>query len=547
LFQFSLASNVSATASFLTLSITDTVDVTLFPTPNGTFATSSTTTPNISIITNNATGYTLSIKATANNNNALINVSDPSETIPSITAPVSEANYRDNAYALSHNLNNTYGYRPSKLNSVDNSDYLPTPISSANGTVLDKTTVPNPSVANTYNIAIGARVDMDTSPGSYANTFVITVVANPSVYSISYNANGGSDTVTNMPTNVVNQETFYESTDISSTVPVRDNYAFKGWCTNQMANGASCTGTTYNPDGGGTDLTWTIDQTIPSNSLLLYAMWEQAGPCKPNGSTINAIVCLQDITGSNKTSIVSSMIQNTQYKLIDVRDEKEYTIAKLADGNIWMTQNLDLDISSSKTYTPADTDILSNWRPNTSTYSTGTSTWSNTSITPESYDPGDLCWNGTIDNSWSGTLNNKTAVCGSDKHYHVGNYYNWTAAVAMNDSSGYTTLGQNVNQSICPAGWRLPTSQIYANLISSLSLTVGITGNIQKTPVYFVYGGIWNGSSRYVGSDGRVWTPEVSLNITNNARILYFAVDDELYAGSNTWKASGTPMRCVVR
>ena len=273
-----LNSDVSA-ASTITVSITDNVSLDIYTTSEGQFATSDTSTNNVTVRTNNGTGYTLSIKAKTEGSNALINTNDPSITIPSITSAVSESDY-----SSSSTYNNTWGYRPSKYNSQTNTNYLPLPTSASSETVLDKTTVSNPSTDNNYNIAIGTRLNNTVRAGSYANTFVISVVANPAIYSITYNQNT-TDTVTNMPTNVVNQPTFNSSVNIDSTVPARSGYNFKGWCTAQLPDGSDATactnagGTTYNPDGGGTSLAWPIDSTIASNSLSLYAMWELADPC----------------------------------------------------------------------------------------------------------------------------------------------------------------------------------------------------------------------------------------------------------------------------
>ena len=266
-------SQVHATASTLTISVTDSVALNISSlSDTGNFAHSDTSTNNVSIMTNNGTGYTLGIKAKTNNSNALINSSDPSKTIPSITTSISEATYSTNtAY------NNTWGFRPSKLNSAVNENYIQAPTSSSTLTTLDKTTSANPSTANNYNLAIGARINSSTVPGSYSNVFIITATANPIPYTITYNKNT-TDTVTNMPANTSSQ-TYDETVNVSDQVPARDGFNFKGWCTVQVADGGTCTGTTYNPDGGGTDLNWTLDQTVSSNSLTLYAMWESADPC----------------------------------------------------------------------------------------------------------------------------------------------------------------------------------------------------------------------------------------------------------------------------
>ena len=260
-----------ATASTLTISVTNSVALNISSlNDTGNFAHSDTSTNNVSIITNNGTGYTLGIKAKTNNSNALINSSDSSKTIPSITTSISESTYSTNtAY------NNTWGFRPSKLNSAANENYIQAPTSSSTLTTLDQTSSANPSTANNYNLAVGARVNSSTAPGEYSNIFVLTVTANPIPYTITYNKNT-TDAVTNMPANTSSQ-TYDEEVNISDQVPARDGFNFKGWCTVQTADGGTCTGTTYNPDGGGTDLTWTLNQTLSSNSLNLYAMWEVAG------------------------------------------------------------------------------------------------------------------------------------------------------------------------------------------------------------------------------------------------------------------------------
>ena len=269
-FLFTLQnSNVSATTSTITLSITEGLSVDVMPSDNGTFA-SSTATNNVRVKTTSASGYELGIKASTSgsNNNALINTIDSSKIIPSITTSISEA-----TYSSSSTYNNTWGFKPSKLNSQANSNYIPGPTDTINSIVLDRTTTANPSTFNDYTITLGTRIDNTQAPGSYANTFVITAFVNPTPYSITYNKNT-TDTVTNMPANV-SSDTFSDQVTISNQVPARDGFNFKGWCTVQVADGGTCSGTTYNPDGGGTDLNWTLDQTVSSNSLNLYAMWKK--------------------------------------------------------------------------------------------------------------------------------------------------------------------------------------------------------------------------------------------------------------------------------
>ena len=274
-------------------------------------------------------------------------------------------------------------------------------------------------------------------------------------------------------------------------------------------------------------------------------------------SSINQVEYMQQfatLTSAEVAAVKASMVQNTQYSLKDSRDQKAYYIAKLADGNIWMTQNLDLDLNSSTTYTPSNTDIPANWTPSTSTYAKGVTTWNYSTTSPESYDPGNLCWNGVLDENWETTLDNGTTACidGSNMNYSIGNYYNWTAAVAMNDSSSYTTQNQDVNQSICPAGWMLPKSGTtqtgsgsFLYLKNQLSLTSGTSGNIQNTPVFFTYGGDWGGESWDVGSYGYYWSSVVSNESTSYS--LYFDVNGYLDPQYEIYRDYGYSVRCVAR
>ncbi|MBQ3433107.1 hypothetical protein IJG22_02295, partial [Candidatus Saccharibacteria bacterium] len=54
---------------------------------------------------------------------------------------------------------------------------------------------------------------------------------------------------------------------------------------------------------------------------------------------VPGLTYMQDLTSSNKTTILSNMTEDSQYYLADKRDDKTYCVAKLKDGNLWMTQN----------------------------------------------------------------------------------------------------------------------------------------------------------------------------------------------------------------
>ena len=326
--------------------------------------------------------------------------------------------------------------------------------------------------------------------------------------------------------------------------------------------------------------------------------------CNPDGTTIGTntstdIVCMQDITSTNKSSVLASMTNEAQYTLIDKRDEKSYTIAKLADGKVWMTQNLDLDLDSNTTYTNEDTDLgwntstsqydTASWTPTRSTYgatSDQTHEWCQGGIwntqygfcdnnnTPESYDPGNLYWNeatsdysdwdgyySTCDSSTStptctGTSPLATYVATSGTpQYHLGNYYNWPAAIASNDASVYgawnDTTGeyesQEANQSICPAGWTLPYSDL-----NTLWIEYGFGGysfsditNLTGAPLYFAPSGFFAGILGDAGYGGYSWFPVPDGD--EGANNVYFDVSGLASLANGNDRYVGYPIRCLLR
>ena len=331
--------------------------------------------------------------------------------------------------------------------------------------------------------------------------------------------------------------------------------------------------------------------------------------CNPDATTIGDAVCLQDFAGANHDAIVASMTAGTQYTKKDKRDGKTYTIAKLADNNVWMTQNLDLDLDSSKTYTNEDTDLgwngtsytTASWSPERSTYATGTTTWGLYNSTtgdhdgiyhPESYDPGNLYWNSTLSDfdDWntyysSCTFDNDTWLysnCNESLNplstytsstgttqFHLGNYYNWSAAIASNDSSSYgaydsgtdSYINTQTNQSICPTGWTLPIGSYYESpavapnksfqhLIEQYGwndsdLALGSNKKIWESPIYLGLSGNWFGMLGSVGDYVSPWSSTAS-----NAESAYFLVAGSVgYVGPGEYdgRSSGFVVRCVAR
>ena len=193
--------------------------------------------------------------------------------------------------------------------------------------------------------------------------------------------------------------------------------------------------------------------------------------------------------------------------LTDTRDNNTYTVSKLADGKCWMTQNLRI---INKTITPADSDVTTNYTIPASSLS--------------SFD--------------SGTYDASNAYVDSD-----GGFYTWRTATAGTGTQALSTNGQNTTVSICPKGWRLPTSgssgefrTLYNNYNSSSAL--------RSNPVNFTLSGAVHSNSRRDQGYGYYWSSTV--NSSNSAYYLNLNISNAIPADYGS-KFYGFSVRCIAR
>ncbi len=564
-----LAAGHAATASVISFnSVRNIASVTIDPTSTGVFG-SSDNNSNISfsISSNNYTGYTLTVRS---NKTTLDNGDNSFSPLAS--------NVTATQFAASGNttLNNRWGYQPNYYNSTANTNYLVPP--SSTSVTLDATTTASTTAKN-YTINLGARADTSIASGTYLNsTFILEYIANPVPYTINFNDNATGDIASNIPNTISGNSVTASTIALPATVPTRANYTFAGWCTGtvtHVAGGDHCSNYDYYQAGDD----YGIDYT-GTNTATLTAMWTSNEGCNKVATTIATgvastdAVCMQDINDA----VISTMVAGTQYTLKDMRDGKSYYLAKQADGKVWMTQNLDYDLNTSTTLTYDNTDLGHVTGDNTTTWTSSTSSIVNASVwnmssqnLPYSFNPGDIYYY-TSGSTSDDTLYSSTSACttahndGSCAHYHVGNYYTWTAAAASNDSNSIVSSIDHVNQSVCPAGWRLPRGQdVYAfsevnNLLykvgavnryvatvagSSADWTTNGFNNVRTTPLYFNRtGAIWTSSVSYAGTNGYYWNDNVASEISATAS--YFTKDSFNVSGTLT-RRNGFPIRCVAR
>ena len=485
----------------------------------------------IQITSDASAGYTFSIKSNDNTNT----LKNGDRTIPSITAET-----EDNGFAVNH-----WGFKWSKKGGPTSIKYQPGPTT---GTELDKTDQAN-EIENEYTVTLGVKVDSNTPAGAYSNTFILMATANDVPYTITYDGNG--DGVTNVPKQMSGSAAEGNMVQIGTSAS-RQNYVFMGWC-DQKTVDETCDGQIYQPESK-------YKLVNGRNSLTLYAMWARI---------------MQNWDGC------ISLEKNKQISLIDTRNNRLYYVARLADGNCWMTENLDLDLSTERPLTPQDSDVQEEWTPEKSTYSKDQTAWernSNGDTHPLSYDPGDKCWKGEQIREVAGYYfddDSRDCFKHDPSHYHIGNYYNYSAAVAQNDTSSHKNLKEAYDTSICPAGWQLPSyegAKSYKNLQDKVAVdadspewVAGYIGEkpegslkenvdtVYAPPYYFTYSGLWNG----FGSEDKPatnfgWDVHYQLNAVEDIVFSYSIClsgggKGKVNTQQHAYRYDGFPVRCVSR
>ncbi len=525
-------------------------------TPSSTGTKGSSTT-RLKVSSNRSSGYKVYL-STMDSTNAMVNVSD--STKPSIQALPMSSTKADFAA-------NTWGYALTTTEANDSTTFSAVPTTST--MVADR---PAKDEDNLY-LTFAASIDTSLPAGQYANSVLVSVVANPLAI-----------------------------TDLTNMVYMQDMQP--EFCANTKgANG------------------------------------------------------LATITPGNEVT----------KQLIDSRDGKEYWVAKLADGNCWMTQNLALDLVEGEKLTSVDTDLNStsewivpkdgttnNFIPSPTDFlQSQYQSWNlgqyvlatpdravscNSAPTNDSSDDkgtnalrpnqtleqncsdfvnvSGSAWQSTYNSSkngynktWTGTnynsstkkkepytYNGLVAVNKSnstyDAHYLLGNYYLWGAATA-GSGVGLVSTGaeedvtklKDAPDSICPKGWQMPTTgrntstgllydrsksfyrllfaygypaaDKYANANSYTRLLKGIAGtgvtgqahqNLAESPMYFVRGGIINLVTFSLSGAGIYNDMSTSTAFSTDDRQYYFGFTN-LYIrpASAAVMGLGYSVRCISR
>ena len=300
------------------------------------------------------------------------------------------------------------------------------------------------------------------------------------------------------------------------------------------------------------------------------------------------ITKMQEMTAS----ICNAAAVNDTAQLIDTRDNKKYWVTKLLDGNCWMSQNLDFNISTSNV-TTATSDVTNSWTSSSSYPPQPTATSGTTgaidNTSTYSWDLGNYVIADPTATSACESNNTGLNACAEqfvavgsrtpsndpnfyknngatftsmeyDAHYLAGNYYQWNAATA---GTGGTIRDKNASGSICPKGWKLPngsnntTKGTFGYMLSQYGVQSNLSGtssvnnntyNIALSPLFFVRGGYVtpNYTSKFTnaGRGGEYWSSRAYSN-TNRAFCLNFDNSDVNPSGVND-RGSGYSLRCLI-
>ena len=351
----------------------------------------------------------------------------------------------------------------------------------------------------------------------------------------------------------------------------RDGYGFAGWSTDFEATstskvyGPNETITTSTTAGSG-------DADVSQHGLILYPVWIASSGNLQGWTGCSGLTQAPAPSTGNRATL-SSMTA-----LTDERDDNVYAVARLADGNCWMVENLRLNesvsaslISSGSQGIGGDFTALPNSEnanfDNVTTannlYNTGNA------YTMPRYNSNNT--NRSLDASYS---QNSTTY---RSWYSYGNYYTWAAAMANTNSLTSYSASESAGTSLCPTGWHIPTGGDKTRITSDNNnefwnlIVVNLNNNtlpanydsssspyyngsteagpvdklIRAFPNNFVYSGyFYTASANARGSGGSYWSS--SANGSSSAYNLYFS-SANVYPGANVSnKYNGRSVRCLL-
>ncbi len=405
------------------------------------------------------------------------------------------------------------------------------------------------------------------SPGTTADSNIINVsVASNAAYGYTLSAiiNGNNNNLThandtNTFSSIATESSLSSlTTDNTWGYSYKDNTTVSPTWSNYSGLSSGAYKTLLDTDANNTETgTDNIDFKIVAKASNAQASGTYTGiinftaVTKLKPKEISDLEYLQDFADLDETDLAdvkSSMPAHSVFTLKDKRDEQEYTVAKLLDTRIWMTKNLNLaggaEITSELSDIPVGYSL-----PTENGFQVGNklpvSSQTGFSDSAQAY----------VYNTGNNTNNCSSSGCYS--------YYSWTAATA---GSGINIGTDNADApySICPRGWKLPTSKTKAYLadgsdLYQLAVAYGMNpDNTLQSPSDFYNqagpntipnflraGSYVNSGISYANGRGYLLS-RTSAYWSGGIRGLLFTTGN-VDSSSAMGRAEGYPVRCLVR
>ena len=272
---------------------------------------------------------------------------------------------------------------------------------------------------------------------------------------------------------------------------------------------------------------------------------------------LTTLTYMQEIT----PNIVIHTEIGTTAILKDRRDNEEYRVTKLKDGNIWLLENLRLDPTAVPLETlQGDTDASNE----SLTYLKNGGGTSPYAVNPVSSDfGGDFYYTYYTPQIYTGRKNEEVSKIdiglGSGK---IGIYYNYCAATAGSYCyEAYATESMVIEESICPTGWRLPRTGYSSDIadelndMQKLSAAYAEPGNssapnnVLGEALNIITTGVINyyDSSLTNTNTGSFWSSVYSSSRYIKYAAMYYYGNYTYFTNNNATRSTGIPVRCVAK
>lgn len=458
----------------------------------------------------------------------------------------------------------------------------------------------------TMNISLSdnALVVSNLMPGSSSDSNLLTIdISTNSGYGYYLAATVGTSTQTTDLVNVENSDYTFQnlSSNVASLVNFPDNkwgysYSTDGG-TNWVSGDAGATNAGYaglpldNDDSGATGVKLLDVGSFVGSSSVKFKIAAKASATQASGTYTNTvnfyavanpkpepptqsscsdspmistvasgITYMQDINSTNSATVLSALTTDATYQIKDNRDNETYCVGKLADGKLWLLDNLALDLTSSTVLSAMNEN-------NTHASNIALGYLKGNTIRDPAVDANGQYATAAVSDwissaSYSAPLVNLTDkdiipsdTISTNGGYKIGGYYNYCAASAgsycYGDGASYGTPSGNATSDICPKGWRMPTGSSSGDYASLAYIIYGSTDSTSDATAYADYRNALHISLTGYFFDGtvrdrnyaRIWSSTYS-----NAQRMYHIYLRNSYANQTAGlrRDEGISVRCVL-